>query len=147
MLLPNRFLLLVMIDKFLFLLPQPLGMHVMELFHTLIIKFGFDWSVFCLHDSGTDTTDGIVRAFCCGIKPFLCRYTAFLCLLDCFKQFLQQRYTVSLAQKRCFVGNETVFLILLTIEPNYTNKCEIINFAMTTQKASLDSNDRLSRVK
>ena len=68
MLLPNRFLLPVMVVKCLFLLPQPLDMIAMELFQTFVIKFGFDWSVFCLHDSGTDTTDGIVRTFCCGIE-------------------------------------------------------------------------------
>ena len=60
MLLPTLFLLPVMVVKCLFLLLQPLDMIVMELFQTFVIKLGFDWSVFCLHDSGTDTTDGIL---------------------------------------------------------------------------------------
>ena len=43
MLLPTLFLLPVMVVKCLFLLSQPLGMAVMELFQTFVIKPRFDW--------------------------------------------------------------------------------------------------------
>lgn len=43
MLLPTFFLLSVMVVKCLFLLFQPLGMTVMELFQALVIKPRFYW--------------------------------------------------------------------------------------------------------
>ena len=57
MLLPNRFLLLVMIGKFLFLLPQPLGMEFFELLYTFIIKSCLDGSVLCLDNGCTDSCE------------------------------------------------------------------------------------------
>ena len=89
MLLPIRFLLLVMVGKRLFLLPQPLGVTVMELFQAFVIKPRFDWRMLCLDNCVANASDGVICALGCSIKTFLCRYTTFLRFFNGFKQFQQ----------------------------------------------------------
>jgi hypothetical protein len=70
MLLPTFFLLLVMVVKCLFLLSQPLGMAVMELFQTLIIKPRFDWCLLGLDNGVANARDGIICALGGSIETF-----------------------------------------------------------------------------
>ena len=70
MLLPTLFLLPVMVVKCLFLLSQPLGVTVMELFQAFVIKPRFDWCLLCLDNGTANTCNGIIYALGGSIETF-----------------------------------------------------------------------------
>ena len=67
MLLPTLFLLPVMIVKCLFLLSQPLGMTIMELFQTFIIKPCFDWCLPTPLKMRLEKSEMVVESMICNL--------------------------------------------------------------------------------
>ena len=70
MLLPTLFLLFVVVVKCLFLLSQPLGMTVMELFQALVIEPRSDWCLLCLDNGVANARDGVIYALGGSIETF-----------------------------------------------------------------------------
>ena len=67
MLLPTLFLLPVMVVECLFLLSQPLGMYVMELFQTFIIKPCFDWCLPTPLKMRLEKSEMVVESMICNL--------------------------------------------------------------------------------